>query len=201
MTTAMKSATKRKIVNVEIQGRTALLMHKFAVDNEVEKSTRKVERQAEDPRDVAEKAAYRMHDGRLYLPGACFIGMLREAGAGHKSRNSRRSIKYMVANAVRMPEEVVPLVDGDGKPAKKFEVDSRPVVIRATKGRIMRHRPKLNEWGAKLSLQVDESLLSTDLVNTLMVEGGEQVGVGDYRPDKGGPFGTFTVTKWEVVEK
>ena len=33
-----------------------------------------------------------------------------------------------------------------GLGTKTYEIDSRPVVVPATRGRIVRHRPRFNEW-------------------------------------------------------
>jgi len=33
----------------------------------------------------------------------------------------------------------------------------------------------------------------------LLTEGSQQVGIGAYRPEKSGPFGTFMITSWHEV--
>ena len=121
-----------------IEGVTALLMHRFGEAEEAEKTTRRVHLQEEDPRDAAARTAYRSPDGTLYLPGSAVARLLRESGGGHKQRGSRKSLKYVVPAAVLVVEDAIPLLNGSG-PATHFEVDSRPVTIPATKGRIMRH--------------------------------------------------------------
>jgi hypothetical protein len=124
--------------------------------------------------------------------------MLREAGSNHKLKGSRKSTKFVVPAAVLVTEEAIPVLNGDGKtPIADFEVDSRPVTIPATKGRVMRHRPRFDAWSMRFMVRVNDSLLPTDFVHKLLVEGGQQVGIGDYRPARGGPFGTFIVTLWE----
>lgn len=79
-----------------------------------------------------------------------------------------------------------------------FEVDSRPVVIPATKGRIMRHRPRFDSWRMKFQLELDDSLVPSDVCQQLLEEGGRQNGLGDFRP----MFGRFRVFSWsEISEK
>ena len=192
-----------KSFEISIDGTAALLMHRFGEGAEaaVQKPTRNSAMgAAADPREQAEKVAYRDSDGVLYLPGAAFARLLREAGGGHKAKGTRRSMKYVLPTAVRVPQETVPLRNGDGKAAKTFEVDSRPVVIPSTKGRIMRFRPRLNVWSAQFVVSVDETLIDPAFVHQLVEEGGRQIGVGDYRPERGGPFGTFRVTSWKEVK-
>lgn len=185
---------------VRIEGITALLQHRFTEASEAAKSTRRVQLKEEDPRAVAERAAYRMPDGTLYLPGAAISRLLREAGGGHKQRGSRKSLKYVIPAAVIVPDEAIPLINGDGRSAAtEFEVDSRPVTIPATKGRIMRHRPRLNVWAAEFSLEIDEDVLPPEVIHELLSEGGNKIGVGDFRPERGGPFGRFHVTRWEKL--
>lgn len=185
-----------------IDGTAALLMHRFA--EEAEASTRKATRRnataaAVDPREEAEKCAYRHKDGTLYIPGAAFSRLLREAAGGHKARGSRKSMKYVLPTAVRVTDEIVALFE-DGEPADDFEVDARPVVIPSTRGRVMRFRPRLEKWQARVAVSVDEDLVDAKFVHQLLEEGGKQIGVGDFRPERGGPFGTFRVISWKELK-
>jgi len=188
-----------KTVDVTIEGVTSLIQHRFSESAEVDlqKSTRLIGATKRLPRDEAEQAAYRFPNGQLYHPGAAIARMLREAGANHKIKGSRRSAKFAVPSAVIVPDDAIALVCPEtGKPLDDFEVDSRPVVIPATKGRIMRHRPRLDKWAMKFTLEIDDDLLPTDFVHQLLEEGGRKLGIGDFRPEKGGPFGRFQVTQW-----
>jgi hypothetical protein len=60
---------------------------------------------------VAERVSYRDPQGFLFLPGAAFARLLREAGASHKQRGSRRSLKHIMPAAVTVAEDAVPLFD------------------------------------------------------------------------------------------
>ena len=187
-------------VNVQIVGVTPLLQHRFgdSEQQEAAKATRRASIQEETPRSAAEKVAYMNPKGEFYFPGAAISRLLREAGGAHKLKGTRKSVKYVVPAAVLVLDDAVVIRNGDGKtPIAGFEVDSRPVTIPATKGRVMRHRPRFDAWSATFELRVNEKVLSPEVVHQLLQEGGEQIGIGDFRPEKGGPFGTFRVTKWE----
>jgi hypothetical protein len=188
------------LIEVEIKGITAMLQHRFTGSAEVAagKATRQVLVKDEDPREVAERGAYRMPDTReLFFPGAAVGRLLREAGSNHKLKGTRKSLKYIIPAAVVVVDDAITLRDPKTwEPLTDFEVDSRPVVIPATKGRVMRHRAKFNAWGARFTLMVRENLLPVDVIQQLLTEGGQQNGLGDFRPEKGGPFGMFRVTKW-----
>lgn len=190
------------VYNVEIQGISPLLMHRWAEASEINSDggTRKIHISEVDPRTQAEQVAYRHPDGWLYMPGAAIARMLCEAGGSHKQKGSRKSLKFVVPAACLVLEDAIPLLNAVGSERlTDFEVDSRPIVIPSTKGRIMRHRPRINAWRMEFSLDVDVSLIDQSTVHTLLSEGGKQLGIGDYRPEKRGPFGRFQVVRWEEL--
>lgn len=183
---------------VTIKGSTPLLQNRFQESAELPGATRAVLVNRGTPREEATKSAYILTDGRHYFPGAAIGRLLREAGSNHKLKGTRKSAKFVVPAAVLVLDDAIILTNGDGKtPITHFEVDSRPVVIPATKGRIMKHRPRHDCWSATFNVRVNDMILPVDFVQRLLTEGGQQIGIGDYRPEKGGPFGTFNITEWK----
>jgi hypothetical protein len=185
-----------KTVQVEIRGITPLLIHKFGAEAEVSKKTRRVEVKVRDPREEARKVAYIADDGSYYFNAFSIPNAMGNAGASHKSTGSRKSLRFVVPSAVRMDSDTVTILNGSGK-AKDFEVDARPVTIPATKGRVMRYRPRFNQWGARFLVHIDDELLSCEMAHQLLNEAGQSIGIGDFRPEKRGPFGRFLVTEWK----
>jgi hypothetical protein len=199
-----KGGRTMKTVNVEIKGVTPLLIHRFGEEAETngKDGTRGIILKTEDPRVQAEKAAYIARDGTYYFNAFSIPACMGNAGVNHKIKGTRKSLRFVVPSAVRLTSDAITILDGNGgKPAKKFEIDSRPVTIPSTKGKIMRHRPRFNEWSAKFDLGVNEKLLPVSMAHQLLNEAGESIGIGDFRPEKRGPFGTFRVTKFEEVKK
>lgn len=186
-----------KTIQVEIRGITPLLINRFTEEAERGNRTRKVEVRSRDPREEATKKAYIAKDGTYFFNSFAIPNAMGNAGANHKATGTRKSLRYVVPSAVRMSADVVTILNGKG-PAKSFEVDSRPVTIPATKGRVMRHRPRFEQWGAQFEVEVDDDLLSDEMAHQLLSEAGQSIGIGDFRPEKRGPFGRFMVTKWEV---
>jgi len=184
-----------KRVQVEIRGVTPLLIHRFTEQSEQAKASRRIKTQSVDPREEATKHAYIAPDGSFFFSAFSIPNAIGAAGSNHKATGSRKSLRFIVPSAIRMDTDVVTILNGEG-PAKDFEVDSRPVTIPSTKGRIMRHRPRFNEWGARFDLLVNENLLAPETVHQLLNEAGEYIGIGDFRPEKRGPFGTFRVVKF-----
>jgi hypothetical protein len=187
-----------KTIEVQIKGTTPLMLNRFTETDEAEKKTRTMLTNRGTPRERADKATYRDQEGRFFFPGAAIARLIREAGGNHKLRGSRKSAKYVIPGAVCVLDDAILIRNGDGQTlAKDFEVDSRPVVIPATKGRIMAHRPRWDCWSARFNVRVNDDLLPPDFINQLLVEGSQQIGIGAFRPEKGGPFGTFLVEKWK----
>jgi hypothetical protein len=189
------------LVSVIIEGLSSLLQHRFSeeAEGDVGKTTRAVKVTRGTPREEAEKVCYRWPSGEMYHPSQSIFTLLCESGRNHKQKGSRRSLKYVVPAAVVMCSDTMPLLDKEGNPIMDFEVDSRPVVIPSTKGRIMRHRPRLDEWRAKFELEIDEEVLDVETIQQLLTEGGRKIGIGDFRPERFGPFGRFMVVSWSEV--
>lgn len=194
-----------KIVLIEawVEGVTPMLQCR-ATAEALEGSTRSNNpTERDNPRDVCEKAVYRLPDSKqLAVPGSALARMLREAGGSHKAKGSRKSLKYIVPAAVLVLDELCGLYLRDREtPMVDYEVDSRPVTIPATKGRVMRHRARFNEWAFKVNIRINEDVLDPKTVRQLMVEGLQQIGLGDYRPEKGGPMGTGSLVAWNEISE
>ena len=185
-----------KSLDVEIRGITPLLIHRFTEQSEVQRNSRKMKIDIVDPREEARKVAYIAADGTFYFSAASIPGCMGNAGSNHKMRGSRKSLRFVVPSAVRTTGDTITILNGKG-PATDFEVDARPVTIPATKGRIMRYRPRWNEWGAEFTLLINDDLLDVGTAHQLLNEAGLQIGIGDFRPEKRGPFGTFRVVRFE----
>lgn len=189
-----------KTIDVEIRGTSPLLIHRFSENSEQAASSRKTMVQKRDPREEATKAAYIAPDGTFYFSAFSIPGAMGNAGANHKMRGSRKSLRFIVPSAVRITCDTITILNGNG-PAKDFEVDARPVTIPATKGRIMRYRPRFDCWGAKFNLSLDDTALSIEDAHLLLNEAGVSIGIGDFRPDKRGPFGCFRVVSFQESTK
>lgn len=61
--------------------------------------------------------------------------------------------------------------------------------VKTARGRVMRTRPRFDEWTCPLTLIVDESVLDPRDVVTAFEYAGRAVGIGDFRPR----FGRFDV--------
>jgi hypothetical protein len=173
-------------VQVTIKG-DALLMHRYPLDPVVAIEKKPKEEQAEI-------AAYRCPDTKqLFVPGVniqrCLVG-----AATYSKGKGRATLQKIVAACVLVPEERCLLG------VKDYAIDSRSVVIKATKGRIVRHRPRVNNWQVSFTILWDPNLLTEAQLRRVVDDAGSLVGLLDFRPECKGPFGRFIVTKWETVK-
>ena len=188
-----------KTVKVEIEGLTPLLMNRFTDETEVKISSGTSSTMRGNwgtPREQAAKTAYKDEKGNLYIPGANLFKAIIEGGRFHKIGKKQVTISNstMITGGVFLKEVVLPLG------TKKFEVDSRSVVING-KSRIMKHRARLDTWKLTFELEIDDTIFTVDFVRQFVEDAGKRIGLGDFRPDRKGQFGRFAITKWQTNGK
>jgi len=174
-------------VEVTIKGMSpGLLMHNYPMVpiNGIEKLP---------PDEQAEYSAYRDDaTGKLYIPGTAVQRAL-VAGAAYSKGKGRASLQKQVAACLFVNPHIIDLG------IKEYVLDARPVVIRATKGRIVRYRPRIPEWEASFEIEYDEVLLKEGEIRQIVDDTGLRVGLLDFRPACKGPFGRFVVTHWKLI--
>jgi hypothetical protein len=149
------------------------------------------QREIPSPQEEAETSVYRLPDGSCGLPTMAFRSCLIKAAAGFKAPKGRASLKG-AASHIQMTTELISILDVETlKPVKTFEIDSRRVVIQ--KAGIIRNRPRFEKWAAKVGIIFDPTLIAGSVLRDILADGGTRIGVGDYRPERGGPMGRFAV--------
>lgn len=176
-----------KQIVVGLKGVTPLLMHRFPLEQP--KNVDKL-----PPKEQAELAAYRDPDtGELYIPGLNIVRALLSAARFCRGKG-RMSLQSFVGGSLFVEPERV------GLGTKEYTIDARPVVVPATKGRVIRYRPRLDEWACSFVLTYDDQLLSEGQVRELVDYMCTRVGLLEFRPERKGPFGRSMVVKWEPIE-
>lgn len=180
-----------------IRGLSPLLMNRFTEDAEVSVSsgTRvSIKAKGDTPREEAAKRAYKDSNGMLFVPGTNILASIIAAGTFHKVGKSKlTTMKTSLIPAGITVENLVCDLNTD-----QWEVDSRSVVIPSTGGRIMCHRPRLDEWETTFNMNVEEDMFNEKTVRILVEDAGRKIGLCDYRPQRKGPFGRYSVVGWEV---
>lgn len=174
-----------KVVRVTIKGISPLLMNRFPLEpiTALEKKPKE---------EQAEIAAYRDPDtGELYIPGPAFQQALVNGGAFSKGKGRASLIKTVAASVIVLTERA-------SLGTTEYVIDARPVVISATRGRIIRYRPRLDDWQATFLVQFDPDLITEAQLREVVDSAGSRVGLLDYRPACKGPFGRFMVVGWKM---
>jgi hypothetical protein len=172
-----------KTVNVKMRGVSPLLMNAYPM-----KPTPGLDKKT--AAEQAEHAAYRDPETKeLYVPGVAVQRALVSAATYSKGK-SRASLQKPVAASVLVSPERI------GLGLREYAIDSRPVVVPATKGRIVRHRPRLDSWEISFTIDYDETLLTAEQLRAVVDDMGSRVGLLDFRPERKGPFGRCQVVYW-----
>jgi hypothetical protein len=182
----MKST--QQVINIEITGTSPLLMHAFPLTpiEALEKM---------QPADQVKHHLYvRPDTSAIYVPGVNIQRSLIAAAAYSKGKG-RGSLQKPVAACVLVTDEYV-----DVHP-QSYVVDSRPVVIPATKGRVLRHRARFEKWTLDFTIEFDSTLLKESELRRVVDDAGSRVGLLDFRPERKGSFGRFVVTRWRAISE
>jgi hypothetical protein len=67
--------------------------------------------------------------------------------------------------------------------------------VRVGMARVMRMRPRFDEWSAVVTVNIEDTLVNPAQVDTWMQIAGTQIGIGDWRPQ----HGRFTVERLDGV--
>lgn len=188
-------------VHVTIQGIAPLLMNRFTEESEIKVSggtTVTFRGDRGTPREQAEPKRYADDEGRLYIPGPNIFSAIIAAGTFHKAGRNKLTTQRtsLIPAGIIAADLVCLLTDHEGGPLTDWEVDSRSVVIPSTGGRIMCHRPRVDEWQTMFTLDVDQTMFAPQFVRAIVDDAGKKIGLGDYRPARKGPFGRFVVVGW-----
>ncbi len=173
-----------KTIEVTIRGTSALLMHAYPMVDPP-KGWEKW-----SPEEQAKIAEYRDPDGQLFVPGVALQRSCVAAAAYSKGKGRATLQRPVAACVLVLPERCIL------KP-QTYAVDSRRVVIAATRGAIIRHRPRFDDWELNFSIEYDSALLNEAELRQVVDDAGLRVGLLDFRPEKKGPFGRFMVTAWK----
>ena len=176
-----------KTIKVTLKGETDLLMNSPKAMLEPEDPTKSRLKKRDHKKD-AEKVAYRNKQG-LYVPAEAIKGCL--VGAACWKKLGKYALKPIIAAAVRISPGEIKLN------TNKYEVDLRTVVIQ--RSRVVKARPRISNWEISFDVLYNEKMISDpDIIKRCLEEGGERIGILDFRPAHTGEFGTFKIKKWKV---
>lgn len=139
--------------------------------------------------DEAKLRVYQNSDGQFCHPSDAFKRSMVKAVAGKKFGKAHATA--VIKGAVFIVEQYSVIEDPKGEPAKKYTIDKRSCVV--NKARVNRCRPCWANWQIKVALEIDTAIVSPEDVKVALQLAGRIIGIGDFRPEKGGGFGRFKV--------
>jgi len=147
------------------------------------------------PEEEARSLLYRDDEGRIFGPAFGFKSAIVSASKGRKF--GKQGAPGVIKSNVFLPLETerVYLFDPKTKKPlsdKDYTIDTRRTVLNKTKG-VVRSRPRFERWGCQVELDIETDVLDADVVLEFFKIAGPSVGYLDFRPERGGPFGRFSV--------
>ena len=193
---------RMKRILVAIVGVSPLIMNAFS-DAAAESASEgsRASAAAVDRGSAAEQCEARLYigeDGQIIMPQPNLFSCIVAAGTFYKSGRSKLTTQRgsLLPGCMFFDELYYALKSKDG-----WSVDTRPVRIPATGGRILRHRPIFHDWSIDFELMIDSDELALGLAREVVDAAGRKIGLGDFRPQTKGPFGRFRVDLWQVTDE
>lgn len=177
-------------VNLELEGSSPLIVHRWsekAKASMLAKQTKQATagKAAKDPQQDYEESIYYTEDGAYGFPSVAYKAAMVRAGTylGHKMTFLR--------GAFHIGGELVPL---------KGDPEMREDMVRVGNGVAdIRYRAQFWPWSAVVPVDLNTAAISLEQLVGLAHMAGFAVGIGEWRPEKDGSYGRFTISGVEVV--
>lgn len=186
-------------ISVPIIGTTPLIVHRFSEKAKRkmldEMQGRKSPKEPKNPEAEYEAAFYRLADGTPGLPAVGFKKATIGGARFYGKQVTMTALKQYLFFRGEVGGDGRALVRIDGEPAMREDV-----VTVGRGGTDLRYRPEFREWSATLEVVYVTSALTRSSVLSLIDAGGMGVGVGEWRPERNGDFGTYRVDPKRSVE-
>ena len=186
-TLLIKPINRRK-ASIWIKGTAPLIQHAWSEKSlKMLRMTPAERRKADKTRDPAqegEAATYRTEGGGYGLPAMavkCAMIEVAHKDTGLPRTTVRKALRFSHAGVI---------------PMQCSDPVIREDIVRVGMGATdLRYRPEFAEWSAEVEFIYDADLLTIQDVVNLVDRAGFSVGVGEWRPEKDGEYGTFEVDR------
>ena len=201
---ALKSESKVMKIRALLVGISPLLINRMTPATLEGLRTKVHAPKAKDlsPKQEAVTKIYRQNDstGPMGIPTLNLLAAIKAAGRFHKF-DGKKAVSTaegtLLYSFLSIEEEFLPFADNNAKGEIAWEPDMRRGTCMDIAVCIV--RPKFKDWSLDVTFQVDGKQAKDTLIRQLVDTAGSKAGIGDFRPNKGGPFGRFAVKKWEVT--
>jgi hypothetical protein len=187
-------AFKKSEVNIDIEGTSPLITHRFSDRIKAEMLATqmkkpKPKREKRDPDKEYKESLYPLenNEGRYGFPVMGIKNAMVRAGKkGLDIPMTDLRVAFQVKP--REGEESTQLLEIDGEPRKREDI-----IKLQGKSADLRYRAEFPKWRMTIHMVFNPSIISAEQLTYLLHLAGWSVGIGDWRPEKSGNFGTFKV--------
>lgn len=188
-------AIQRRMIEADIVSSAPLIQHRWSEKakkamRDKQQGAAKARKEPKDPQADFEAAKYLMPDGQPGIPAVAFKAAIVDAArlVGDAKMTHIRPAVYVQGHG---PDMLVPIVAS--------EAILREDMVRVGMGTSdLRYRPMYETWSATLEIQLLEHVITADQLYGLIDAAGYN-GVGEWRPEKNGVYGTFNLVDMRVV--
>ena len=194
------SRIAEETLSVPILGVSPLIVNKFSSKAKRQMldaaQGRRTPKEPKDPEAEYESCFYRLPNDRYGLPADAFKSATVGAARFYGKQLSMTALKQFIffrgeiGDDGRQMAEIIP-----------GNIVMREDVVRVGRGGSdLRYRPEFWPWEATLQVSYFTSSLTRESVLSLIDAGGLAIGVGEWRPEKDGSFGTYRIDPDRDVE-
>jgi hypothetical protein len=187
-------------IRIPIVSTAPLLVHRFS--EKAKKMMldaaqgRKGPREPKDPQREYEACIYHLKDGeRFGFPSVAFKSATVSAARLYSKSVTMTMLRQTIFVGGEEGDDGTLMVHIDGTPTMREDVARV-----GNGGTDLRYRAQFTEWSATLEVVAITSMLTVDSVLSLVATGGMAVGVGDWRPERSGTFGTYALDQSRDVQ-
>lgn len=187
-------------IHVPILGVSPLIVHRFSEKAKRQmldaSQGRQTPKAPKDPEAEYEAAFYRLADGGYGFPADAFKQATVGAARFYGKAVSMTALKQFIFISGELGEDGRMMI-----PIEADEPTMREDVVRVGRGGTdLRYRPQFHPWSAVLEVRYFTAVLTRTSVLSLIDAGGLAVGVGEWRPERDGTFGTYRIDPDKTVE-
>lgn len=184
---------QKTLMTVRIEGTSPFIQHKWnekalQMLRDKHAGIRVKNRDVRDPAQEFRNASYKLSDGRYGFPAggikACLVG------AAHKDIGLEKTLlkKSLFIRPDDFELNLVALETDDPK--------MREDIVRVGAGATdLRYRPEFMQWAMTLKFEYDSKALTQSAILNLIERAGFGIGLGEWRPEKGGEYGRFRLDR------
>jgi len=195
-------------ITIHVKGTRPLIQHNERLANPLDPYVREIKKLTglkKKTDEIIARILYLEHRAGYYETDDGLVGLPnKNVFASLKAAARKRKLGQQLEMALRFDiESVAPLkIDGrTWKPEAHMKLDQSLlyVGVRNKNNRVMRARPKMDDWQSDHQFELDECLFNLDELRDIAAIAGNDVGLCDWRPR----FGTFeaTVTNGKVTRR